>query len=305
MSHPTLHHLRIFVQVATHRSFSRTSMVMGIAQPTISRVIAELENCWSGKLFLRTGRGVELSDIGQKALVRVQSILRDIDDLSEDMRSERASPAGIVTVAIIPSLVGIVMPDLARELRDHRPGIRLKVVEGFSDQVIRNTSDGTADIGLYAQYFERSSEGAPQASTSSIVLVAPRASDFAETEIDFVRLADFRLVLPMLPNALRHCIDVHARKNDLRLDVVAEAVSFTAQLEIAAYCGYGFLAEPSSQTLRKIGPEFQVASIRNPSFHRKIVLSTGHGKPLTRATLDVVSRLTNRMNALRLDFEQV
>ncbi|WP_449415864.1 helix-turn-helix domain-containing protein [Ochrobactrum teleogrylli] len=58
MSQLTLHHLQIFSQVTKYGSFSKTSVILGVAQPTISRLVAELEEYWQGPLFYRTGRGV-------------------------------------------------------------------------------------------------------------------------------------------------------------------------------------------------------------------------------------------------------
>lgn len=306
MTGPTLQHLRIFANVAKHGSFSRTSVVLGIAQPTISRQISELESHWQGALFYRTGRGVLLSDLGQKALARTMTILRDVDHLSDDMRSEQGNPSGEVTVAVVPSLVGVLLPPLVRKLRADRPSITLRILEGFSEQVIRWVSEGAADIGLYGRYFEVNGDEHAQSTgySSQILLVTPKTDIVLQDEIALAELESFELVLPMQPNALRHCIDVIARQRKLQLNIVAEAISFMAQKEIAAYCGYSFLAEKSFPTLKQVENDFQSAVIRDPYFHRKIVLSTSPGTPLTHAAREVVERLTDQLRLEQMDFEQ-
>lgn len=306
MSGPTLQHLRIFANVAKHGSFSRTSVVLGIAQPTISRQISELESHWQGALFYRTGRGVTLSDLGQKALARTMTILRDVDHLSDDMRSEQRTPSGKVTVATVPSLVGVLLPPLVGKLRAELPGITLRILEGFSEQVIRWISEGSADIGLYGRYFEAYGDEHTQSGeySSQILLVTPKTGIALQREIPLAELERFELVLPMQPNALRHCIDVIARQRNLQLNIVAEAISFMAQKEIAAYCGYSFLAEKSFPTLRQVESDFQSAIIREPYLHRKIVLSTSQGTPLTHAAREVTQRLADQLRAQQMDFEQ-
>ncbi|WP_028710327.1 LysR family transcriptional regulator [Paracoccus pantotrophus] len=304
MSGPSLQHLRIFAEVARHGSFSRTSVVLGIAQPTISRQISELESHWQGTLFYRTGRGVELSELGHKALARTMAILREVDHLTDDMRSEQGIPSGEVTVAAVPSLVSVLLPALVKDLRAERPGIGIRILEGFSEQVIRWVSEGTAEIGLYARYFEDFTDTSASAGSSRILLVTPGSDTELPDEIPFTALEGFELVLPMQPNALRHCIDVIARQRNLRLNIVAEAVSFMAQKEIAAHCGYSFLAEKSLPTLKQVETGFRSMVIRDPYLLRKIVLSTSRGTPLTHAAREVADRLGQQLRNRQLDFEQ-
>lgn len=305
MSQISLYHLKALVEVARHGSFSRTAVVTGAAQPTISRQISELEAHWQGKLFYRTGRGVELSDLGHKALSRAEAILRDIDHLTDDMRSEQGMPSGEVTIATVPSLVSTLLPPLVKELRAERPAIRIRILEGFSEQVIRWNSEGAADVGLYARYFGESRADSGRGHLSRILLVTPNPDFRDQEEINFSDLANYELVLPMQPNALRNCIDAIARQRGINLNIAAEAVSFMAQREIAAYCGYSFLADKSFPTLNQLGENFHSITIRDPYLLRKIVLSTNQGGPLTRAASEVTKRLERLFEHQQVDYETV
>lgn len=285
-------------------SFSKASVALGMAQPTISRLIGELEACWQGTLFYRTGRGVELSDLGNKALARSQAIVQEFDQLGDDMRSQQGMPSGQVTLAVVPSLVNVLIPQLTAELHAERPGMQLRILEGFSDQIGRWVSEGMADIGLQARYFVEDSHEKSSSHGSRILLVTSKSSTTLPDRIDLKDLELVQLVLPMQPNALRHCLDAVARQRKLQLNIVAEAVSFMAQMDIAAHCGYGFLVEESLYRLKQMQDGFQSSVICNPSFHRRIVLSTSQGSPLTHAARDVAERLTRRLREMELNFDQ-
>ena len=60
-------HLRSFHAVATHGSFTKAAEALHITQPTLSGQVKELEERYGIKLFVRLGRRIELTDIGQSA----------------------------------------------------------------------------------------------------------------------------------------------------------------------------------------------------------------------------------------------
>ncbi|MGK9232244.1 LysR family transcriptional regulator [Inquilinus limosus] len=287
-----LRDLRIFASVCELSSFTKAAVHLGLAQPTISRVIGELEAEWGGPLFYRTGRGVALSELGEEALVRVRGLLKDADRVSEDLRGLSRLPSGFVSIALPPSVVTLVIPDLLNQLRRELPGIHLRIREGFSDENERWLAEGKIDIGIYSKYWE----GAPSPDRlllpSRLVLAGFVPEDTLRREIDFADLARFPLVLPPPTNGLRMIVDAVARRLKVPLNIVADADSTVAQKSVSAHCGCFMIkavhtiAEEQSQGL--------VASsvIRNPYVNRHVVLVTSHQKPLSRAGREVAERIT-------------
>ena len=60
------HHLHYFWVVAREGSIARASQLLKLAQPTISAQVHELEASLGQKLFARAGRGLALTEAGQK-----------------------------------------------------------------------------------------------------------------------------------------------------------------------------------------------------------------------------------------------
>src|SRR6202035_352358 len=68
-------------------SFSRVARELGVSQPSISRMVADLEARLGVKLLLRTTRHVTPTDAGRVFLERARQILGDLDDAENAARS--------------------------------------------------------------------------------------------------------------------------------------------------------------------------------------------------------------------------
>lgn len=293
-----LEHLRTFVRAAELGSFTKAAVSLGVAQPSVSRIISELEAEWDGALFYRTGRGVALSELGQAALTRAQSLLRESEQISEDLRAFSRLPSGNVSIGLPPSLIPSVIPELLNQLRRELPGIRLRVYEGFSEQTEYWLSEGVVDVGIYSKYKEGILKNGGLMLHSRLVLAGVASGWNLPAEIDFERLVDFPLVLPALTNGLRMAVDAVAKRLKVDLNIVAEADSILAQKEMTLKCGCYMVKAPhtiASETSDKI---FASSVIRNPSINRHVVLVTGQQKPLSRAAREVAARATSILRAL-------
>ncbi len=288
-----LEHLRTFARAAELGSFTKAAISLGLAQPTISRIIGELEAEWDGALFYRTGRGVALSELGHEALARAQSVLREVDQISEDIRAFNRFPSGHVSIGLPPSLIPYIIPNLLNQIRSERPGIRLRIYEGFSVQIEHWLAEGVIEVGIYSKYRENVLDARSLMFDSRLVLVGNSAHWNLPEEIDFEELSNFPLVLPALTNGLRVAVDAAAKRLKMSLTIVAEADSILAQKEMTLHCGCYMVKAPHTILGEKQSRVFASSTIRNPYINRYVVLVTGQQKPLSRAAREIATRATS------------
>lgn len=108
--------LRVFVRVARSGSFSAAARELDLSQPSVSRIIAGLENDIGGALVVRTTRAVTLTDVGNEYLARVAAILESLEEAdhaargSQDLRGSLriAMPASFGVREIIPVMPGFL-----------------------------------------------------------------------------------------------------------------------------------------------------------------------------------------------------
>jgi DNA-binding transcriptional LysR family regulator len=151
-----LQELAVFVRAAESGSFSRAGRELKLSQPSVSRIIGELETRLGVKLLLRTTRRIAVTDAGALFLERARDILAEIED-AEDAARGLDSLRGLIRLAI-PVMYGTraIIPRLPKFLAAH-PLLRveLSVVDARQDLVAEG-----ADVAIRVGELDDSAFGA-------------------------------------------------------------------------------------------------------------------------------------------------
>ncbi|MBB6189154.1 LysR family transcriptional regulator [Rhodanobacter sp. MP7CTX1] len=136
--------LRLFVRVARTGSFSAAARELDLSQPSVSRIIAALEEDVGAALVTRTTRAVTLTDVGNDYLIRVEAILSSLEEADHTARGSRelrgslrvAMPASFGVREIIPLMPGFLA---------HHPELNVSLL--MSDQRQDTIKEGV-DVAL-------------------------------------------------------------------------------------------------------------------------------------------------------------
>ena len=140
--------LQSFVHVAELGSFSKAALVLDIAQPALSRQVRALEIDLRETLLLRNGRGVVLTEAGQRLYEHGVNILQALAQAESDMGANRDAPVGRITIGLPPSLGRQLTLPLIDGFQRRLPLARLAIVEGLSSHIGEWISSGRVDLGL-------------------------------------------------------------------------------------------------------------------------------------------------------------
>lgn len=122
LKEPNLSDLRLFSQVAKHASFVKAAHEMNLAQTTVSKRVAVLEESLGVKLLLRTTRTVKMTDEGLKVFQWAQKILDTVSDMQEDLAVDQELKGPIRISASARLGREYVAPALSK-LKRRYPGI--------------------------------------------------------------------------------------------------------------------------------------------------------------------------------------
>jgi DNA-binding transcriptional LysR family regulator len=126
-----LQELSAFIRAAETGSFSKVARELGTSQPSVSRMVASLENRLGVKLLLRTTRRVTVTEAGGIYLERARQVLRDLDEAESAARGAD-SLHGTLRVGMSSAFATReVIPHLPAFLSQHP---RLKIELLISDQ---------------------------------------------------------------------------------------------------------------------------------------------------------------------------
>lgn len=289
-----LKHLETIALVASTGSLSRAARTLGIAQSLVSRKIAQIEEEWGDRLFERTGRGVVLSEFGQRIFPHIQILLAQSARLQEEVKNASGVPYGLVRIGVLPSLAQRLIPTLLDALHTTAPGVRLRVSEGFSGQLDDGLERGHLDVAIFNQYDPNPS---PRKGTDVLVTVdsylicSPQHPLVGRKSIAFRDLEALPLVLPAAPNGLRASLDVLARQHGITLEVAVEVETLNT-MKAVAIAGHAATILPLLAVDEEItSGKLKSIEITDPHLPRSISLGiTGH-HPLSRAARYVISRL--------------
>lgn len=279
----------LFLDVVDQGSLTRVAAKTGSPQPTVSRRLARLEEECGGALFLRTGRGLKLSEFGQRIHAHVQRVFADVDALSREVGALTGVISGEVSIAALPSLhLAVVMPLFVR-LREAHPGIRLRVMESSAGQIDRWLINGDIDIGLTYRYGNRrSSEVERLVRVGSFLVGRPDDPRLQSRTIRFADLGGLPLVLPSSPSGVRMLYNQLARRADIRMDVVLEADSTQIQ-KTAAIQGSAYAILPLHSVAQELEQGLvRVARVVEPRIDRDIALVATSARPASHAAREVM-----------------
>ncbi len=124
-----LRHLVYFREVARHLHFRRAAEGLSVAQPALSRQIAQLEAALGTPLFTRSQRRVELTAAGRVLLERIEPVLRAVAKIPAELHALAEGQTGHVRVSFSGLAMATVLPGILREFHRRFPGIRLELNE--------------------------------------------------------------------------------------------------------------------------------------------------------------------------------
>lgn len=147
----TLDRMRSFVRVADRGSLSAVAREQGVGQSTITRHVAELERALGVSLLNRTTRRVTLTEEGARYHAEARTILRLVDEATDEARSAGNDPAGKVRVSCTAALGVRHVARALFDFQDRHPNVSVDL--GLSDvriDLVREAVDIAIRLGPLA-----------------------------------------------------------------------------------------------------------------------------------------------------------
>jgi DNA-binding transcriptional LysR family regulator len=144
-----LRHLVYFREVARQLHFRKAAETLAIAQPALSRALAQLEAALGADLLNRTRRGAELTPAGRLLLERIEPILRSLAAVPGELAAFTDGEIGHVRIAFTGLAMATVLPAILREFHRRHPGIRLELNESPTSAQVGALQAGEIACGFF------------------------------------------------------------------------------------------------------------------------------------------------------------
>jgi len=144
-----LRHLVYFHEVARQLHFRKAAEALGVAQPALSRQVAQLEAALGVALFVRSRRRVELTAAGRALAERAEPVLRTLTRVAAELRALAQGESGHVRIAFTGLAMATVLPGILREFHRKFPGIRLELNESPTSAQLAALQAGELGCGFF------------------------------------------------------------------------------------------------------------------------------------------------------------
>jgi DNA-binding transcriptional LysR family regulator len=221
--------LKVFCDLASLRSFSKAAAANQMSQPTVTRLIHQLEDRLGGSLIDRSHRPLQLTDLGQAYYDGCKRLLEEYAELEASLRRDRAELTLTVRVAANYSVGLSDMGQYTERFEAEHPHMRVRIDYLHPKQVHERVLDGTADLGLLS-YPGRPREFAvlPWREEEMVVACAPGHPLAALGEVPPQRLHGEKFIAFEAGLAIGREVDQFLRRRDAEVEVLADCAGAEA-----------------------------------------------------------------------------
>lgn len=143
-----LDYYRIFYETARCRSFSVAAQRLYISQSAISQCIHQLERDLNAQLFVRTRKGVSLTNEGQLLFLKVESAITSIEQGEKQLDRLRHLEAGELRIAAGDTITTHFLLKYLEAYHATYPNIRIEMANSYSSQMLTLVKEGKADLAF-------------------------------------------------------------------------------------------------------------------------------------------------------------
>lgn len=267
-----LRRARTFVTVAELGTVSKAALRLRVAQPALSRQIAELELELGFKLFDRVGRRLLLTGEGQQLLGDCRGLLNYAGAVDERAALLRSGHTGILKVAGSPQMIESVFSTFLHRYAERYPDVRVELIEAIGSATLEMLERGDVHLGQHmahaVQPGDRRFASHPLAPVELLAACHPPLTIGQGGSIDIRRLASYPLLLEDTGFVFRRTFDAACRLAGLEPNIKFESRAPHTLLAMAE-AGHGVAIIPSA--------------LRTHRYKLRIVGVTHQSKPLRQA----------------------
>ena len=164
----TLQQLKYIVSIDKFRNFAKAADACEISQPTLSAMLAKLEEELDVRIFERNNKNVKPTIVGEKLLAQAKKVLMEAGRIEEIAAEEKNSITGKLTLSIGTTIAPYILPQFIKKYTEAYPGVELVIREMKTPNMLAaiqssdvdaaiaiagNSQQGLYEIPLYTEKF--------------------------------------------------------------------------------------------------------------------------------------------------------
>lgn len=145
---------KIFYYAAKYKNITRAAAALGSSQPNITRMIKLLEAESGSRLFVREARGITLTEAGERLFAHIKDAVIQLEHAQEEMSLQNTDDMGTVEIGATETALHLFLLDALRSFREEYPGVRIKIHNHTTPEILKNLASGRLDFAVLTTPFE-------------------------------------------------------------------------------------------------------------------------------------------------------
>ncbi len=212
----TLHHLEVFVAVCQEKTMHAAAEKLNLSQPSISKMITDLEKYYHIQLFERINHRLYLTPIGETMLEHALHILELFHHMEDDINIQ-----GQTNHLRIGSSVGVgtcILPPLIQRLTQQKPPVSYEVTINNTSKIEKMVNDYALDLALVEGYIDNPNLVIQDVVEDEMVLAVSATHPLAgKTHITFQDLEQYPFVTREDGSSNRNQLELSLKEKGLKI----------------------------------------------------------------------------------------
>lgn len=282
--------LKYFLAIAEENNITKASKKLHVSQPPLSHQLKTLEEEIGAKLFERTTRNLEITEVGEFLKNRAVQILDLIDKTVKEIKESHEELEGILKIGFVASSSAALVPKSIPEFSKHNPEVKFDLKEGSTYKILDLLNHGTIDIGFIRTPFNSEDFDCIYLSKEPMIALVDKDKYFQNlNEIDVSQLED----LPLIIDKRFKKIIVNAcyRKGFIP-NILLEGEDSRTLMNLAQQ-GMGVAIVPESSRNLIFRENSKIININDESLDTQIVVAWLRNKNLSPVARHFIKSLTD------------
>ena len=287
---------RIFYVVANHKNITKASEELHISQPAISKSIKNLEDQLGGQLFVRTKRGVVLTDEGKEFYNYIKQAIEYINNAENKFTDLINLETGTIKIGISTTLTKEFLLPYLEKFHEKYPKIDIQIDTNITPELLHKLRNGLLDIvilNLKGKSYGDDLEIIKCKKVTDCFAVNKKYKDLIDKELSLKELNNYPLILQPKGSNTREFLDTFARENGVTLKSGIELAGYSLVVEFTKIgLGIGYINKDYSKSLLQNKELFELnIKEKIPSRYIGMVLSKNHIPSFsTRKLIEIITK---------------
>lgn len=146
----TITQLQYVLAVAEYKNFTLAAEKCFVTQPTLSMQIQKVEEELKIRIFDRSKKPIQLTNIGEKIVNQAKNIVNEANRMKDIVEQQKGYIGGEFRLGIIPTIMPTLLPMFLNTFIKKFPKVNLIIEELNTEELITKLKNGNLDAAIAA-----------------------------------------------------------------------------------------------------------------------------------------------------------